>query len=957
MSNQNSSDWEKLAELYEQATGLSAEEQKAFVKEKCPDPLLRKELLTLLKVDESSEKYFEDMASDLISSAYDELSDLPPETGQAGSYRIVKKIGRGGMGSVYLAERSDDVYKREVAVKILRKGMDSEDILARFNRERQILAQFSHPNITHLIDGGLTDDGRPYFVMEYVEGTPITEYCDVNRLSIRDRLGLFTQVCEALQYAHQNLVIHRDLKPGNILVTTDGQVKLLDFGIAKLVDESDDPILTRTGFRLLTPEYASPEQIRGKQVNTSTDIYQLGMVLYKLLCGKLPFTFNGSSMLETERIILEEEPLRPSAKIGEIEPEELDEICKSRSTNQNLLKNEISGDLDTIILKALNKETALRYSSAEQLNRDILNYLNDLPIIARPESRAYRMKKFVRRNKLGVVLGALSTILFFAGIGGVLWQANQTRIEAERALFESERATAVKDFLTSMITAANPYVAEGEYPSVFDILEQGSAMVETELAERPGLAAEMHGVIGNTFFGLGEIDRARDHFERSLQLIDEGAEIDPVTHSEIRYEYAFTLNLASRFDDAIDIVQETLQDLRSLNRDTNLLQSQLLLVLHDSRSILADYEGAHESALQAVDLACEGDLEQSSGCIMALLYLNAAKGHLGMQEEALYVVERAWNISENLYGGTSHPTLINASRVYGNALYENLEYQRSIEMLQRMTELSYDLYGERSFDYARAREDLARAYHAAGKPHISLRILEEVLEIGSEAAPRNSLITVWLVRIIQTAAELHLPERAMAAEQYFEEHIPDMIPPRTMNVLEMQRLRMQMNHPGFLPDMELNLSQQLNRARETGDVLIWSHLLLAGASAEIDAGNAEMAEVYLNEYKEIVSGLAAADTRPATEKLLKARLFALQGDLRRAEEQAEESLSFLMGIGHENDSPHIAQANAVLGGIRCETGSLDDGRSLLNESLEYWRSIAGSAAGEQKMNHLAATCL
>ncbi|TVR12737.1 MAG: hypothetical protein EA391_14890 [Balneolaceae bacterium] len=184
-----------------------------------------------------------------------------------------------------------------------------------------------------------------------------------------------------------------------------------------------------------------------------------------------------------------------------------------------------------------------------------------------------------------------------------------------------------------------------------------------------------------------------------------------------------------------------------------------------------------------------------------------------------------------------------------------------------------------------------------------------------------------------------------------------MIPPRTMNVLEMQRLRMQMNHPGILPDMELNLSQQLDRARDTGDVLIWSHLLLAGASVEIDAGNAEIAAEYLNEYKEIVSGLAAADTRPAIEKMLKARLFVLQGDLRRAEEQAEESLSFLRGIGHENDSPHIAQANAVLGGIRCETGSLDDGRSLLNESLEYWRSIAGSAEGEQKMNHLAASCL
>ncbi len=957
MSNTNSTNWEKLAELYEQASEMPADQQKSFVIEHCPDPVLREELLTLLRVDESSEKYFEEMASDLISGAYDELSDLPPETGLAGSYRILKKIGRGGMGTVFLAERADDVYKREVAVKILRKGMDSEDILARFHRERQILAQFSHPNITHLMDGGITEDGRPYFVMEYVEGTPITTYCDENKLSVRDRLGLFTQVCDALHYAHQNLVIHRDLKPGNILVTNEGQIKLLDFGIAKLVDETDEPILTRTGYRLLTPEYASPEQVRGKQVNTSTDIYQLGMVLYKLMCGKLPFAFSGNSMLETERIILEEDASKPSQKLAEYDSDELTAVCENRSTNQKQLKNELSGDIDTIILKAINKDAALRYSSVEQLNRDLINYLNDLPIIARPESGMYRFKKFVRRNRTGVVLGALSAILLFTGIGAVMWQANQTRIEAERALLQSERATAVKDFLTTMITAANPYVAEGEYPTVFELLEQGSTMVDSELADRPGLAAELHGVIGSTYFGLGEMDRARDHFEKALVLIDDGAKVDPVTQGEIRYEYAFTLNLASRFEDAIHIVEETLNDLRSLNRDTNLLQSQLLLVLHDSRSILADYQGAYESAFEAVQLACEGELEQSSGCISALLYLSAAEGHLGMLEEELATTQRAWQLSENLYGGTSHPILINASRVYGSALYANLRYEESIDMLSTMAELSKDLYGERSFEYARSVEELARAYSAAGMPHLALPIFEEVLEIGSEAAPRNSLITVWLVRIIQTATELHLPERAMLAESFFVENMPDMIPPRTMNVLEMMRLRMQMSHPEYMPELEYNLAEQLERARETGDVLILSHLLLAGASQEIDAGNAARAEGYLMEYAEIVNGLAAADTRPAIEGMQRARLSQLNGDIDSAKQYAEQALTFLTEIGHQNYSPQIANARAVKGNILCASGNLNDGRMLLNESLEYWRNTAASPAGEQRMNQIAEMCL
>lgn len=956
MSQSNSNNWEKLAELYDQVSVMPEKERSTFLSENCPDEGMRKELLTLLRVDESSEKYFEEMASDLISPAYDELSDLPPETGQAGSYRILKKIGRGGMGSVYLAERSDDVYKREVAVKILRRGMDSEDILARFHRERQILAQFSHPNITHLIDGGLTEDGRPYFVMEYVEGVPITEYCDAHRLSIRDRLGLFTQVCEALQYAHQNLVIHRDLKPGNILVTNEGQVKLLDFGIAKLVDETDEPILTRTGFRLLTPEYASPEQIRGKQVNTSSDIYQLGMVLYKLLCGELPFTFSGNSMLEAERIILGEEPEKPGRKITSFDEDQLKGICENRSTTKKALVNELTGDPETIILKALSKESEMRYSSAEQLNRDILNYLKDLPISARPESRTYRWGKFVRRNKLGVALGTLSALLFFAGVGGILWQSNQTRIEAERALLESERATAVKEFLTNMITAANPYISEGDVPSIFDILEQGSVMVDSELADRPVLAAEMHGVIGRTYFGLSVIDRARDHFEKSLALIDEGALLDPITTGEIRYEYAFTLNLANRFEDAIDIVTETLADLRGLDEDTNLLQSQLLLVLHDSRSILADYRGAYESAAEAVDLACAGTLEQSSGCISALMYLKDAKGHLGMHDLELPTAERAWRIADNLYGGTSNPILINATRVYGSALYQNAQSAEAVELLGSMVDASKDLYGEMSFEHARSLEDLARAYSAAGKLHLALPLFEEVMDVGKVAAPRNSLTTVWLIRVLQTAAELHLPERAAAAESHYADNIPDAVPPRTANVTDHMRLRVEMSGPDVNSSSIRTLNNMLDEARESGDVLLWSNLLLMQARHALDRGDADLAGESLEEYESIIGAVNVADTRPAVSDMLHARRYLLLGDTDSAMEYAEESVSKLMEIGHGDDSPFVARANTVLAGVHCANGKHAEANELLERSRSYWIDVAKSPEGAAQISQLAETC-
>ena len=334
-----------------------------------------------------------------------------------GPYRVLSEIGHGGMGTVYRAIRDDDQYRKQVAIKLVRRGMDSDFVIQRFKAERQILANLEHPNIARLIDGGTTEEGWPYFSMEYVDGQPFDEFCNSRDLSIRQRLELFRKVCSAVQYAHQRLVIHRDLKPSNILVTEDGTPKLLDFGIAKLVqDQTAHGATLFTGFPMMTPEYASPEQVRAESVTTATDVYSLGMVLYKLLARKRAYELRTGSPEEISRVVCQVEPERPSA----VAPREL--------------ARELAGDLDTIVLKAVRKEPARRYQSVQELSEDIGRYLEGLPVLARGDAASYRAAKFVGRHKAGVAATALVGLSL---IGGIVATSRQARIaEANRARAE-----------------------------------------------------------------------------------------------------------------------------------------------------------------------------------------------------------------------------------------------------------------------------------------------------------------------------------------------------------------------------------------------------------------------------------------------------------------------------------------------------------------------------------------
>jgi serine/threonine protein kinase len=422
----NSAPLERLKEIFHSARELPPGERDAFLTGACDgDEPLRREIEALLESDRAVEDFIADPPARLVADAFGSSPD-PSEAGRMiGQYKLLDCIGTGGMGAVYLAERADQQFQMQVAIKLIKRGMDTDSVLRRFQHERQILASLEHPNIARLLDGGTTGDGVPYFVMEYIEGHRIDRYAEEHQLPISERLELFRQVCGAVSYAHQHLVVHRDLKPSNILVTSAGVPKLLDFGIAKIIQPNDsaETLLTITAVPIMTPEYASPEQIEGAPATTLSDVYSLGAVLYELLAGRPPYRLQNRSPQEIEKAISTAQIEKPSAVVTR--PEDA---------------RRLRGDLDNIVRMAMRREAARRYRSVEQLSEDIRRHLAGRPVVAQPDTLSYRSAKFLRRNRLGVSAAALLFLTLVGGIVATAWQAHKARLHEQRARTEQARA-------------------------------------------------------------------------------------------------------------------------------------------------------------------------------------------------------------------------------------------------------------------------------------------------------------------------------------------------------------------------------------------------------------------------------------------------------------------------------------------------------------------------------------
>ncbi len=530
--------WQQVDSIFQLALDVAPQTRSAFLDSACGDDAgLRDEVESLLFSYEESggaraPAIFQEGLKVLEHRARQRMAGS-----RIGDYRLIREVAHGGMGAVYLGARADEAFQKFVAIKILRCGLDTEDFIQRFRTERQILATLDHPNIAHLLDGGTTEDGLPYFVMEYIDGEPIDQYCDARKLNTRERLKLFQRVCGAVRYAHENLVVHRDIKPSNVLVTKDGVPRLLDFGIAKIIAPGDSSLnATITAMRPLTPEFASPEQIHGRPIGTASDVYSLGVLLYVLLTGHLPYRAPISAEIDIEAAICRELPEKPSLRVlrreslppaGTVptgpEPELASE---TREGTPERLRRRLQGDLDAIVLMAIRKEPERRYSSVEQFSTDIDRHLRNLPVMARLDTHRYRTTKFIQRHKAGVAATVSVFLILVAGIMVTVREAYIARQERDRARVEQAKAARINAFLQEMVgySGVTPGTSnhKAKDATVADMLDDAAQRVETELADQPEVKAEMLGTIGSTYIAQAKLDLAvrylREAYDLDLKL-------------------------------------------------------------------------------------------------------------------------------------------------------------------------------------------------------------------------------------------------------------------------------------------------------------------------------------------------------------------------------------------------------------------------------------------------------
>ncbi len=689
--------WQKIEEAVALAPEIPIERRGEWLTEFCAgDAKLKAEIKSLLAFENESNNFLEAPISSRIAAILpaDEEESLSGK--QFGHYRIIREIGRGGMGAVFLAERSDGEFDQEAALKIVRQTIVDKETENRFRRERQILAALNHPNIAKLLDGGVSDAGEPFLVMEYVEGVPLTEFAENNALSIAERLRLFLKVCAAVAFAHQNLIVHRDIKPANILVAADGEPKLLDFGLAKLSEPpalaggsddvanppanaggSDIYAQTATAFRAMTPAYASPEQMRGEVVTTASDIYSLGIVLYELLTASRPFDFKANSFEEMIRVVSSTEPIRPSAA-GNSKFQISDSKFEGGRNPQSKIQNpkSLKGDLDNIVLMSLRKEPTRRYQSVGELSDDIERHLNGLTVKARPQTLAYRAEKFVKRNALGVAAGLLILLTLIGGIITTIWQAN--RAETQRAKAE-KRFGDVRKIAGSFIFEISPKIENlaGAMEAreilvtraleYLDNLERESADdrdLQRELAAAYEKVGDIQGRLSQP--SLGDTKSALESYGKARNLREAVLSADggnPEKQSELANDYeqiGYLLWWSSETKKAVELYQKSLTMREKLvaenpsNADFRLRLAKLQMQFGDIPAWDKETEkalGYYRAALEILEkLTAEKPDNTTVQGELARCYARLSDVHntAGATDAALVETEKALSIYEPL---------------------------------------------------------------------------------------------------------------------------------------------------------------------------------------------------------------------------------------------------------------------------------------------------------------------
>lgn len=710
----------EVQRLFEAALDLPGSNRAAFVKSQTSDPAVRQEVLSLLLHDRLAEPLF---AGAIGSEASSLVSSFDLQEGlTVGQYRIVSLLGRGGMGAVYLAERADGYFEQRVALKVIQSSSPATVLLDRFQQERRILARLSHPNIASLLDGGQTPAGFHYFVMEYVAGETIDVFCDRLHLSVRGRLELFLKVCDAVQFAHQNLVVHRDLKPANILVDQAGEPKLLDFGIAKLLDEEHTgmrPSLTLEAGAALTPDYAAPEQVTGGAVTTATDVYALGLLLFVLLTGRHPAGPGPHAWAAMFRFIVEKEPPRPSSVAA-----------------SGKLRKAMSGDLDTIVAKALKKDPQARYESVAALGEDVSRHLRNQPILARPESLGYRASKFVLRNRAATALGTVALIAAIAGVAGTLSQARAARAERDFALRQVSRANAINDLNSFVLSDAAP---SGKPFTVNELLQRAESIVEHEHGRDDANRVELLISIGRQYQLQDEDAQARRVLEQAYQLSR------PLSEASVRARascaLARTLAPLGELPRAEALIQEGLRDLPA---GTQLDFGRAFCLSLGSG--VADEAGAGQQAIDraaaALRLVKQSTFTSEQEELDGLMQLAEAHRFAGQQREAVAIFAQAAE-RITLLGRDKTQRAGTLFNNWALALYQLGHPLEAQKIFRRAIDVSRDGQGEQTvspmllINYARTLSDLGQQKEAADYAE---RGYAKAKQAGDEVVVNQSLL-------------------------------------------------------------------------------------------------------------------------------------------------------------------------------------------------------------------------
>ena len=873
--------WDRLQDLFSRAVDLPAHERDAFVlRETAEDEELRLELSELLACDrgKSTGPLTYALGAALDKTTRDRRRALLGRV--IGNYKLVSVLGHGGTGTVYLGERADRQYSAQVAVKIVDSATVHGELGQRFRAERQILASLNHANIARLIDAGETEEGQPYLVMEYVHGEPLDQYCDGQHLDVRARLRLFLDICSAVQYAHQNLIVHRDLKPANILVTAEGSPKLLDFGIAKLLDVGDAAAvlaLTRMNDRLLTPEYASPEQILGRAVTTASDVYALGVVLYELLTGLRPYTVPGSaSQLELERSICISDPLRPSSAVrraaqvaAQSGSNQIADVAAARKVSVEKLERKLSGDIDAIIMRALRKEPQHRYGSVEQLAADIRRYLGREPVQARQGNWVYYSTRFMRRHAFGVSAGAAFGIFLTAFAVAMSIQTQRIAAERDRATIEGDRAETVSEFMLNVFGASDPFVSQGNETSARELLDRAATRIRGDLGQHPEVRARLMETMGRAYRRQNEFDQAIAFLQEGLHLRKQLPDPDGSRTTSVLTELALAFHQSGDFEAADRTLRQAMELSERHEGAQSVQYARLLANLGRVKLQMGDLASARKYFEEG--LALNRTLLSPSDPAIAEILQGLSS--LYMWEHDLEGAEKAARECYAIYAQTfpaRHPDRVLAQTSLADVLLAQNKPADAEPLLNASLEAQQVLYGEHSSQVAAVYDSLAQIKRSQGRMSEAEDFARKALNSQSLALGEDHYMTAYF----QTALAAVLVKRKAYAEA--ERHLrrsldvySKTLPPDHQYVASSEHL---------LGDVML----QTNRFRDAEALLMaamhrWNRTSAAGSRAARSAsalgealyrmGRADEAEKYLVEsYKAL-----AADDRANREERIKAR--------------------------------------------------------------------------------------